>query len=574
MTSSPSLLQVLYLGVAVVLCECLINTPLDGDSEPMAGVEYLPRQTRGYWGWGYANALLLADGRLMAWYDVGKEWSDEQMDDSELLQQALARYSSDNGYTWSEPVVLFDFPKGKGLYMAELPLLDRDGNIHLFGLHRLVWGKTRHQDNVCYVFHTISGDGGKTWSSLHYCDFGHEFNGDLAAVLQLRSGRIVLPCAYPSERGGWLAVMSLSDDGGKTWRPSQGGARGFYVDEPSCIELQDGRVWMLCRPGSEPYLWELWSSDGGDTWTDPQPSRFVSCSATSHMIRLRDGRMVLVWNNSRAPAGGTGEGQTSDNFHRYALSAAISDDDGNSWHGYREIVRSIGPMGSRGWVVHPWLTETADGAILVSFRQGDAKGPRYLRLQPDWLTETHFRDDFSRGLEHWNTRWTEGPGCVPHPNWANRQVLALRKPKIEKTSGASLNFPFGVQGHLTIKLRREAGFQGARLCLTDYFSWAIYPEPGRFGIELSASGEVSLATDADEFIPTKVTLGTGKWQRLRFDWDCEEGSCGLSVDGQHIADLPQLSRAAGICYLRLWSAAEETDEAGLLVDSITVGVKG
>ena len=152
----------------------------------------------------------------------------------------------------------------------------------------------------------------------------------------------------------------------------------------------------------------------------------------------------------------------------------------------------------------------------------------------------------------------------------------------------------------------EPGFQGAGLCLSDYYSsfvWPRYADDGRFVIGLSPAGELSIGTAPAEystspsgamylrltptapaqFTPTGVALEIGKWHTIGFAWDCERGTCALTVDHQHVADLPQRSLApcfwpeayppTGICYLRLWSTAAQTDEAGLLVDSVSVSVK-
>ncbi len=560
-------------GWVTVFCGVVLLGVVSCRAEMLGGVEYLSADVP--WALVVPNppeTILLPDGRLMSWWTEGKSWESEAFKDPTIVQRAMGSYSSDNGYTWSEPELLFEYPPGEGGWGGGVCLLDRDEVIHLFGLHFFYWDSKKYEGK-CLAYHVMSADGGKTWTAPQYCDIGHEYTGDTQSAIQLRSGRILLPLDYIAVEGQWMwgGTVSLSDDGGRTWRAAQRPAfAGQNVEEPNCIELRDGRIWMLTKDGDE-HMCESYSSDGGETWSDPQPSRFVGRGAASHFLRLRDGRLVLMWSNCLEPKGSI---DPYPGHCRSALAAAISDDDGKTWHGYREIIRTSGPLGPRGWVVHPWMIETADGVIYAIWRQGDAKGPRRARIEPDWLMENSFRDDFSDGLGHWDTRFTEGVTLVPHPNWSTRQVLALRKPKADVAAGASLNFPFGVQGHLTIKLRLEPGFQGARLCLTDYFSRVLYAEDGRFGISLSPTGEISVATAAGEFTPTGIILETGKWHRIRFDWDCEEGSCRLSVNSQHIADLPQLSRAAGICYLRLWSAAEQTDEAGLLVDSVTIGVKG
>ena len=232
---------------------------------------------------------------------------------------------------------------------------------------------------------------------------------------------------------------------------------------------------------------------------------------------------------------------------------------------------------------YPWLTETTGGDILVGFHGEPAVAYNMVRLDPDWLTETTFRDDFSEGLDNWMTLRTKGVETIPHPTRRNRQALALRKPEADTAAGASLNFPFGAQGHLTTRIRLEPGFQGARICLTDYLTWPYYAEDGRFGISIAADGQISVGTGEGaagegeeaqcEFTPTEATLETGRWHTLGFAWDSSKGTCRLTVNHQHLADLPQLSEAPGVCYLRLLSTAAEVDRAGMVVDSVSVSVK-
>ena len=550
------------LSLIALLCLIALTSLPKEATAAMAGLEVVPVEgPKGIY------AVTLPDGRLMMWYTQGKGETDpEVINDPDIPQTAFVRYSSDNGYTWTEPELLFEFPRERGAYFGQVMLVDRDENIHLFGLHFFGYDLEDY-DNwdayESYAFHTMSSDGGKTWTRSQHCDFGHKYTGMTNSVIQLKSGRILLPVSYYSKRktGRFVSNLSLSDDSGKTWRPSRGecvvdtGGAGLESGgcEPVVIELNDGRVWMMIRTQGG-YQYESVSADGGDTWTEPAPSRFVSSNSPGSLLRLRDGRMVFIWNNCMGPA--------AISYDRQILHAAISDDDGKTWSGYREIAR-VGP--DRGVATYPFLTQAADGAIICLY----AGGSDIIRVQPDWLTETTARDDFAEGLANWMTYGAEGPAAIAHPDRAGHQVLALRKPNPEVPAGASFNFPFGVQGHLTVRLRLEPGFQGARLCLTDFFSLPGHPEDGRFGISISPNGELSVATAPGQSTPTAATLEAGKWHTLGFAWDCEEGTCGLTVNYEKVADLPQLSPAAGICYLRLWSAAEQTDEAGMLVESVS-----
>jgi len=281
-------------------------------------------------------------------------------------------------------------------------------------------------------------------------------------------------------------------------------------------------------------------------------------------VRLRDGRLLIAWNNSLKP---------SHVKNRLVIAAAISDDEGQTWKGYREIARADRNPGKGHGPTYPWLIEAGDGSVLVSFylTYGHEGEKFLLRLDPDWLEETELRDDFSDGLGNWIIKGTVGPEVVDHPDRPDSKALRLRKPEIDQPSGASLNFPFGVQGELTVKLQRRPGsFHGARLCLTDHFTWPEYVEDGRFALSIGADGEISVDRGENRSEPTGAKLDVGKWHTLRLAWDCEKQTCRLTVDKQQVAQLPPLSKAVGICYLRLACLAEDIDLAGLDIESVTV----
>lgn len=539
----------LGLLVPVVAWLTALSTPSPPAWAAGSGCEFVAVQ--GGMGW----TTTLPDGRLMAWWTDGKSESDPaSINNTEIVQKAWARYSSDSGITWSEPQVLLGFPRGKGAYEGLNPFVDRDNAIHLFGLHFFSYD-LKNYDNwdayECYAFHVMSPDGGKTWTAPQHCGFGaYKYAGMTNAAVQTRSGRLILPLSCYSKRktGRFVIVCSLSDDGGRAWRVSKGeiavDTGGAQLEsgacEPVVIELKDGRVWMMIRTqaGSQ---FEAFSSDGGDTWTEPRPTRFISSNSCGALLRLRDGRIVFVWQNTLSG--------------REVLCAAITDDEGKTWHGYREVT---------GHAHYPFLTEAPDGAIVLQCL--GAAG--VTRIRPDWLLQTSVRETFAGGIANWSTEGTEGVSAIARPDQQGKQVLALRKTAFDKPAGASFNFPFGAKGELAVKLRLQAGAQGARLCLTDYFTKPSIPEDGRFGVKVDADGTLCVGTRGGQFTPTQTKLTPGKWHSLAFVWDCGEGACSVSVDGAHAVDLKQIWPAPGVCYLRLLSAAEQVDEAGLLVESV------
>ena len=97
-------------------------------------------------------------------------------------------------------------------------------------------------------------------------------------AVQLSTGRILLPCWMSRDRLASTHAYSLwSDDRGKTWQKSKlittpkgstGRKTNPAAEEPTVIELKDGRVLMLMRT----YLKSIYKSvseDGGETWNEP-----------------------------------------------------------------------------------------------------------------------------------------------------------------------------------------------------------------------------------------------------------------------------------------------------------------
>ena len=449
-------LVVLTLRIAIAG----IVLPLDGDRALAAleGVEKM--ETKGDFG-GWVTAL--PDGRLMTWWTKDKPGSKT---DKDSVQLALARYSTDNGKTWTEPKTLFEFPasEGKARYTRDARgsvLIDKKGGLHIFPLYWSDWSweKFKGKSAVCHV---MSDDNGKTWSGVQTLPSEHKYSGT-HVPLCLSSGRIIVPIWHAfDDKRDWGCFSAISDDRGKTWHVTGQMGPGLK-DEQTGVELQDGRIWMLFRKYDGGRLLETFSSDGGQTWHETRESRFVAPASPPAALRLKDGRIMVVWNNSLKP---------KHVLNRLVLAAAISPDAGKTWRGYREIARTSGAAGHAGLVVYPFITQAKDGTVLVTYQsQVFEEGGRLIRLDPEWLMQTELREDFSHGLDNWITLRTEGVTLVDHPTVKGHKAMSIHKPNPKMPAGASLNFPFGASGRLDLKLRLEPGFGGAQICLTDHFTW-------------------------------------------------------------------------------------------------------
>jgi hypothetical protein len=420
------------------------------------------------------------------------------------------------------------------------------------------------------------------------------YNGSQMEYQQLSNGRLLVPHGsfQPHGRtvpphGRHKTVVEFSDDGGATWSlsaseltsPCYPGFNGSNEGacEPAFEELRDGRVWMLMRTQAG-FLYESFSTDNGTTWTPARASRFNTSTGPPNIMRHRDGRLVVCWNNCEMPPRHNGDGVYGG---RDALHIAISDDDGRTWRGFREIYldhrRNENPAGSgdRG-TAYPLAAFTSDGSIVVLAGQGTG-GRNPILISPDWITATEAECDFSDGLRQWSAYKHYGPakrwwrarvvGCelIPHPSEPARHCLHIRKPDNLPADGAVWNFPNGWKGSLTARILIRRGFHGAMISLLDRFfdpandlgeEFAVFKAP------VTAEGQIG-----------SMTLTPGEWADLRFDWDLSKQTCQLSVNEHLSATLPLSHKTLnGLSYLRLRSSARDIDPAGFLLDRVRVSI--
>lgn len=520
-------------------------------------------------------------------------------------QRLLSIRSTDHGRTWSEPVV--EFATGR-THHGVFALVDDDGDTHVFYLDKRYVGVEPGEGKVnktyfIDVLHRKKESGGQ-WSQPHTTFQG--YCGALLGAVQMDSGRIVLPLGMwnkpgePVPGGGQNSVgVVYSDDDGETWQrspaqltaPTYQGYNGnnYGAIEPAVVQLADGRLWMLFRTQTG-FLYESHSEDGVH-WTEARPSRFHSSNSPPGMLRLRDGRVAVFWNNTQQPpkhVGGTRDGMVYGG--REALHAAIANGDGTQWRGFREIyldpTRHDSPprKGDRG-TAYPCATEAADGTLIVATGQGE-HARRILRIDPDWLTQTKRRDDFSDGLRHWTAFRQVGPvvgavwrdrelgaRVIQHEGADNGRALHLQRAEHRPGDGAIWNFPLGTAGQVELRLRVEPGFGGGEIALLDRF---VDPAADTAG-DPPRRAAFLLELDTIEGIEP------GQRHTLTLQWDLKAAACRVMLDGRSAGPLeiheptnleaaqPPRSSAIpnGLCYLMLRSTAAQPDTKGWLVDSVS-----
>ena len=504
-----------------------------------------------------------------------------------------SRVSTDHGRSWQEPKVEFDLPgESTGCY----PVLDREGELHVF---ITLWrggkrtGRRPGTDLFLDLWHSKTSNARTQWSKprLIY----EAYIGALMQAIALAGGRIIVPFADWEKgatkeglHGSHVIKVVYTDDFGKTFdvsparlvAPCYPGYNGnnYGACEPVVLELKDGRVWMLMRTQTG-WLYESFSPDGV-RWSDAQPSRFRSSTSPASLIRLSDGRIMVFWNNCEMPPrhdGGYVYGG------RDELHAAVSDDEGATWVGYRTIYRD--PLrdepppvrGDRG-TAYPFAAATSDSKAIVCTGQA---GPRLatLLIDPQWLYKTHVEADFSAGLEDWSVfkefgpskhgHWrdrTQGAHLIDHPTTQGAKVLHVRAPDERGGDTATWNFPVAQRGTLSLRVLLNDGFGGAVLSLNDRFF-----QPGDDAGERQALYCLPVASNGQ--LGKGPKLETGRWYELALDWDTAMRNAAVLLDGRKAMMLKmQNLTLGGVCYLRLRSMAEAVDPAGLLVESVSVDI--
>ncbi|MBC7328299.1 exo-alpha-sialidase [bacterium] len=302
-------------------------------------------------------------------------------------------FSQDEGVSWSEPIFVCEGINEKEPASYDLVQTD-DGTIVLLYLnfkdYRFKWDEENCEPLDCKLelWSVRSPDGGRTWIDNQRVVEG--YNTNFFGFIKTSKGRLVAGVDHFISHPGRSVAMSVySDDNGKSWQRSNMidlGGRGHHdgAMEPTIAELSDGQLLMLIRTNLDRF-WQAISDDGGKYWRRIEPSSIDASTSPGRLLRLKSGRLVLVWNRLN-PEGGVypksgpwAGGEVPASWHREELSISFSEDDGKSWTPPVVIARQKG-----GQLSYPYLFEARPGELWViagfAFKQG-WQDPFPLRLR-------------------------------------------------------------------------------------------------------------------------------------------------------------------------------------------------
>lgn len=326
--------------------------------------------------------LTLQNGEILFIYSAFKGESNADHAYTDL--KALRSY--DGGESFVDEGVVLTCEGEDGVNTMSVSLLQmQNGDIGLFYLVRTTYTLMR-------MFLRRSSDGGRTWSDRVCCmrEGYYVVNND--RVVRLSDGRIILPSAShraftredgtPAYDSASEVVWHCSEDDGYTWHElpkkcTMGDLAHCRsgLQEPGVVELSPGVLWGWARTdiGRQ---YEMFSVNGGMSWTTAQPSGFTSPCSPLCMKRLDDGRLVAVWNP--VPIA-NGQSEIIDGIWtggRTPLVIAFSSDNGNTFPD--PIV--IEDEKNRGYcytAIHP----IADGILLAYCAGGPEDGSCLCRLR-------------------------------------------------------------------------------------------------------------------------------------------------------------------------------------------------
>lgn len=315
----------------------------------------------------FPDACLTQDGELLCVFYAGYGHVSFPREDLPRGGFIGMVRSEDSGATWSEAETIID-----------TPIDDRDPSITQLSngdllLTFMTYVKERRPTHE--VFTARSTDGGATWGEPKRVELPWNRGQAVSEpVTELEDGTLLLPVygSHSTEDGTERPCAVLrSTDGGESWpeitvlTPRDEAP----FQEPTIEPLPDGRIYMLIRPGMH---WSE-STDGGVTWTQPEPLGIPGQAA--QMLVTSDGVLVAGyrWREERSTV------------------VIWSHDLGRTWEGPKVVDPVVGG--------YPSLVELPDGRVLmVYYTEGAGSDIRGV-----------FLDVSADGVE-----------VLPRPEWAGR----------------------------------------------------------------------------------------------------------------------------------------------------------
>ena len=367
--SCAVILGLLVLGTSTVVSGSQIDNLADGEvrrsSDPGLRVAYLPIIFPSSHA---SNLLNLRNGDLLCAYYSGL-W--EGKSGVAIVISRLAKGAA----KWTRPTVAAQ-ETGKAF---ENPVLFESpvGILWLFYTSQAAdEGQSKSQ-----IFYVTSTNAGKSWTGPKVL-FSKPGAFDRQRLL-IVGEKWFFPLYYTprSDEDNYSAIQ-ISSDHGRNWKECViPGSNGLV--QPDVVELSPNRFATFFRSRFADWVYSS-SSEDGCTWTTPRPTQIPNNNSSIQVTRLRDGHLVIAFNNLQATTVRDKPRDTA----RWPLSVALSADGGQTWPWVRDVDIGQGvPQEAAPDVIagvdvrgetntffnhffdysYPSIIETADGTIHMSY---------------------------------------------------------------------------------------------------------------------------------------------------------------------------------------------------------------
>jgi predicted neuraminidase len=319
---------------------------------------------------------------------------------------------------WSTPVQLsHDLERSE-----QNPILFPAPNGDLWLLHTAQ--QSGNQDTAI-LRKRVSKDNGNTW-------------GESEQILDLALGTFVRQPIHIHSDGTWLlptfdcrtlpgekwdgsfdvSAVLRSTDQGNSW------SRIEVPNSVGCVHMSivpaaNGKLIGFFRSRWADYIYTANSIDGGLTWSTPVPTELPNNNSSIQALRLKDGRLAMIFNDSSALDATERRASLYDELEgdiepqkdsrssdestarrafwgapRAPMTLALSEDDGKTWPCKRNLETGDGYCMSNDSArsinreySYPSLRQTSNGKLHVAYTVF-RKHIRHSQIDPDWIVSS------------------------------------------------------------------------------------------------------------------------------------------------------------------------------------------
>jgi predicted neuraminidase len=329
-----------------------------------------------------ANLLRLANGDLLCFWFSGTREGESNV---AIVMSRLAKGSKQ----WSKTVEI-DHQEGRS-FQNPAGFQAPDGRVWLLHTSQPA-GQGQMNAEVLYL---TSDDAGKTWTPPRSL-FAQPGSFIRHPPVLISRKVWLLPMYYTPSRSTTdgaesdHSAIKFTNDGGNNWKECPVPQSNGLV-QPSVLMLGKKHFVAFFRSRYADFIYKSTSTNGCD-WTAPTPTRLPNNNSSIQLARLRDGSLVIAFDNSSA-------GPTRDKARasaRKPLSIALSQDGGTTWPWLRDVETGSpaqandveGNREKHEEYSYPSLLQDANGKIILAYSY-NREAIKVVRFDEEWIKHGH-----------------------------------------------------------------------------------------------------------------------------------------------------------------------------------------